>query len=602
MAEKTLFLGELHYHFRRCGVQTVIETILHALIAHGPYDRIELDLISSDAGRIPGRELAEAVRRYAAGHPLTVQVRPVELPELGYRADPASNRQTFLIESADLAERLLNVLRPDRLKPNNPYVLHAHNANLGKNPRLTMALKLLAGRLAKDDLPAWILHHMHDFAEDQRPACWSALRDISGRSDASLALEMMYPRSSRVVWACINTRDRDRLLSIGLEPQTVFVLPNAVDTDAFSSPPLTRMNPPELAELDLAPRDFAADLKGRIADYARRNRFRFEPDRKILLAPIKAIRRKNVLESLLLLLALNWRRDEYQLLITLPPASPEDCRYADRMVTFLRRYRLPAVLGFGREILTSNDRPTVADGRVVRFRLVDMLHLSAAVVTTSLQEGFGYVFHESWLAHKAVLGRDIPAVTRDFAGQGLKLDHLYQSLLVPLAWLETEWPAIQQAYIAKITSLRAAAGLGGHSRQELIAQIHRHKVKRIDSPQGDPAEYLDWADLPEETQFNILHILMEDNSRIAHLYPLDRSGRRLADWYEPPLPDIIIEWNRKAVIGRYGLTNLAERLGCILSIGGRFCRQHAHRPAARPIANQPVFAQSLDASQVRLLF
>jgi glycosyltransferase involved in cell wall biosynthesis len=37
-----------------------------------------------------------------------------------------------------------------------------------------------------------------------------------------------------------------------------------------------------------------------------------------------------------------------------------------------------------------------------------------------------YTFVEGWLCGKPVLGRDIPDVTRDFLGAGMKLDHLYR--------------------------------------------------------------------------------------------------------------------------------------------------------------------------------
>ena len=51
-------------------------------------------------------------------------------------------------------------------------------------------------------------------------------------------------------------------------------------------------------------------------------------------------------------------------------------------------------------------------------------------VSTSVLEGFGFVFIEPWSAGQCVIGRNIPSVTMDFKKAGLSLDHMYSVLLV----------------------------------------------------------------------------------------------------------------------------------------------------------------------------
>jgi glycosyltransferase involved in cell wall biosynthesis len=52
------------------------------------------------------------------------------------------------------------------------------------------------------------------------------------------------------------------------------------------------------------------------------------------------------------------------------------------------------------------------------------------VITTSILEGFGFVYIEPWYAGTAVIGRDLPLVTEDFNKAGMDLGHLYRVLMV----------------------------------------------------------------------------------------------------------------------------------------------------------------------------
>jgi len=247
-----LRLGVLHYHWLRCGVTTVVNSALRAVIGYAPCDELEIDVISSDAeqGHVAAMiaDLERWAERTRGGR---CSIRAVQIDGLAYDGTPAVSRGELFEQAGGLSELLFDRLELERSTVDSPYVLHVHNANLGKNPRLTLAVKLLADRLEEDELPGWILYQMHDFAEDNRPDCWAALGNCSGSRDWQLAVEMMYPASSRVQWATINSADRERLVSIPVPGDRVTVLPNAVDVDTFEAPALWEMSAGQLRELSL---------------------------------------------------------------------------------------------------------------------------------------------------------------------------------------------------------------------------------------------------------------------------------------------------------------------------------------------------------------
>jgi hypothetical protein len=599
MDSNTLRIGELHYHFRRCGVRTVIENLLRGLIAYGPFEDIDFDLISSDAQQAPGLELVNALHAFAIQQHKEVPIHPIELPELDYQMEPAANREQLFAEASELSQQILSSLQLEQQDKNNPYVLQVHNANLGKNPRLTLALKLLADRLEQEDLPAWILYQMHDFAEDHRPTNWAALCNCSGEYDRQLAVEMMYPTSSRVLWACINSTDREKLISIGLNPEVVSLLPNSVDVATFSSPALMSMTDAELEELHITRQDFASDLKERIGMFARNKGFTFDSQRKILLAPIKTLRRKNVIESVLLLSALNLQEDRYQLLVTLPGASTVDVEYCQAIEEFVKRNQLPVVIGFGEELLAGGNQRVIESGEILRYGLIDLLYISEAVVTTSIQEGFGYVFHEPWLAGKAVLGRNIPNVTRDFCAAGMQLNHLYDHLLIPWSLISDIWPEVVEAYQRKVIELRKSAALTMVSNETLTNQINRDKTYKLYNRTDAEEKYIDWADLPWRMQLLVLQEFIANARSFQEILWVNDQLEPLRDWYPSDISDIIIQ-NQRIVQNHYGLAKVIETYSGLMAEGKKRVGSKRENRHSR-LSNDGVFALSLEPKHLRLL-
>jgi glycosyltransferase involved in cell wall biosynthesis len=304
------------------------------------------------------------------------------LADFGYNERAARSRAEFLADASRLTNQLRKCLQ-------NVDVLHTHNLGLGKHPRLTYAVKLLACRSRIK-----IINQVHDFPEDNRPAQLRALRCCTGRPDDDFWREMWYYDLPNVVWATLTTHDAAKLADRGIPSWKIHVLPNPVDDEFFSRPPLPRV---ELEE-----------LKKALAAYARKHHFPFDHRKRILLSPMKVMVRKNNEEAVELVS----RLEKYQLVISLDASSAIDRAYSEQLKKRIRRERLPVVIGFGAEL----DNP------------LPLFHLAHAILTTSKVEGFGYTFVEGWLCGKPVIGRDIPEVTQDFVAAGMKLDHLYREL------------------------------------------------------------------------------------------------------------------------------------------------------------------------------
>jgi len=599
-----LRLGVLHYHLRRSGVYTVIANTLRALIEYGPYKRLHIDLLASDTSGPTGMALVGQLERSAnRQHEREVTIRPITLPDLGYNQQPATCRTDLFEQGRRLAQHLTQACQFEAGTSESPYVLHSHNANLGKNPCLTLALKLLADRWQQNDVRAWMLYQIHDFPHDNRPACWTALRDCSGQADLQLAAAMMYPTGPRVQWACVNSPDREKLLAAGLKQDRVTLVPNPVDVAIFSTRPLTQMSPGQLDKIGIAPIDFEADLTARIARFASEQGFVFEANRKILLAPVKALRRKNIIESVLLTEMLNRQEDLYQLLVTLRPDSAKDKAYCREVEAFVKRHRLPVVIGFGHDILRGGHQRVVVEGQVAAYSLVDMMHMSEAVLTTSVQEGFGYVFHEPWLAGKAVFGRNLPNVTADFTAAGLSLEHLYQHLLIPRRWLGPLWNDTEAAYQAKLEASYAAMGLTPPPPAETIATIKRHKCFSTTKPAETLEAMVDWADLSAETQLLLLQRIVKDKRLLCAVKPVAADTGKVVNWYVSN-PHAIMRQNRASIARWYGLPGAAHSLARLIATASarlaEMQQSSAHAEGA-DVSNEAIFTQCLALNRYHLL-
>jgi glycosyltransferase involved in cell wall biosynthesis len=134
--------------------------------------------------------------------------------------------------------------------------------------------------------------------------------------------------------------------------------------------------------------------------------------------PIRGIRRKNIGEAILL--SLFFENDE-TLVITLPPNSPADMQSYKDWKAFSGDHHLRVEFDAGL------NRPFDAIVRSARYLL-----------TTSITEGFGFSFLEPWLFEKWVWGRKLADICSDFEANGVRLDHMYTGLNVPMNWIGSQ--------------------------------------------------------------------------------------------------------------------------------------------------------------------
>ncbi|MCD8481333.1 MAG: hypothetical protein LR015_00840 [Verrucomicrobia bacterium] len=137
-----------------------------------------------------------------------------------------------------------------------------------------------------------------------------------------------------------------------------------------------------------------------------------------------------------------------------------------------------------------------------------------ALLTTSIAEGFGLAYLEAYAMGKDCVGRNLPAITKDFSNQGLKLEHLYNEIPV-----------------------RHPSGRGIQDFGMLAEQDQRKVILDVHSG------------LLPEVLSDPLRLLQTDNARIernqsvvAHYYNSRNYGRRLHGIYqelleaEPAIP------------------------------------------------------------------
>jgi hypothetical protein len=236
-------------------------------------------------------------------------------------------------------------------------LVHVHNPTLAKNINFLKILKELQHRGNK------LFLQIHDFAEDGRSQSYF--------SDDEYLADCHY--------GVINSRDYDILLKTGLKKEGLHKIFNAIKPFKFNSS--------------------KASIKEQV------------------LYPIRAIRRKNIGEAILL--SLFFKNNE-TLIITLPPNSPIDIKSYTGWKAFVQEKNLGVVFDAG-----------------LTHEFSELVYASKFLITTSITEGFGLSFLEPWTGQKILWGRKLPEICRDFEANGIQLDHLYNRFDVPVTWLDT---------------------------------------------------------------------------------------------------------------------------------------------------------------------
>jgi hypothetical protein len=379
--------------------------------------------------------------------------------------------------------------------PSGCDVLHVHNPTLAKNRCFLRVLN----RLQQAGVHLFL--QIHDFAEDGRPGAY---------------FREPYPADCH--YGVINSRDREILLRTGLDAAGVHLVPNAIQPL-----PVERRRP--------------------------------EP---LVLYPIRAIRRKNLGEAILLSLFL---RNGQRLDVSQPPNSPQDIASYRAWKRYVKEKRLNVNFDVGQ--------------KVDFFALVGA---AASMVTTSITEGFGLSFLEPWTAGLLLWGRRLGEVCRDFEQNGVRLDHLYDRLEVPFDWFDTD--GFFQRWRA---AALAAADAYDHALAPEAVDRSLTSMRR--------GKMVDFGNLDETSQRHILSRLLTDAAARAKLITLN-------PWIEHPgvasESAEIITNNRKAVADRYAPALYRERL---LTIYDRV----AHHPIRHRIDKRVLLDAFFDLERFPLL-
>jgi hypothetical protein len=263
-----------------------------------------------------------------------------------------TSESNSVFNPTDVARTVIDTIHS---KFNGPCdVLHIHNPTLAKNRQFIKIIKFLQ----REDVN--LLLQIHDFAEDGRPLAYFA-------ED--------YPADCH--YGVINRRDYQILLKSGLRPDGLHLMENTVSAPRIAPKP--------------------------------------EAEDPMALYPIRAIRRKNIGEAVLLSRLMEQGQS---VVITLPPNSPADMKSYQGWKNFVREHDLNVSFDQG----LSHDFATLVSS-------------AGLLLTTSITEGFGFSFIEPWLFGKLLWGRKLADICRDFESKGILLDHLYEGLYVPLDWI-----------------------------------------------------------------------------------------------------------------------------------------------------------------------
>jgi hypothetical protein len=273
------------------------------------------------------------------------------LPEIDY----SSVRLLGGVLRRERAERLADALREKFAA--DEAVWWIHNYHLGKNPLFTEAVLRLAGAA---DGPRMILQP-HDFPEAGRYGNLSAL-------DRFVSLPL-YPVGPRIRYALINARDLEILRAAGIPESRLFLLENPV------SPPLEDMWDGN-----------RRGLRALLFPHA-------DPLQPTLLYPVRSIRRKNVLEAGMLLRLVD---TPLRLVVTLPGISKPERAYSSLVESAFTTGLIPGEFAAGAR------RPDL--------RLERIAAACDLVVSSSVQEGFGYLFVQALQWGLPLLARNLETV------------------------------------------------------------------------------------------------------------------------------------------------------------------------------------------------
>lgn len=368
-----------------------------------------------------------------------------------------------------------------------PDIWHFHNHSLGKNPYLPR----IVAALARDKQR--LVLQIHDLAEDGRPASHSL---ISGEAE-------LYPFSSRIHYAFLNSRDRQTFVDAGLPESAASLVVNPIE-----APPLPGQAP------SASP---------------------------LVFAPIRAIRRKNIGE-LVFLSALSPQGTRFA--ISRAPLDPDAKIIHDTWKRFAESERLPIQFN-----VTDRIAPHAGAEDIYSSWLEHSTHWA----TTSISEGFGLPFLEAIAFQKPLIGRGIPSIIEDHLTHDLNAGDLYDQLLIPAEWVDL---TILKDHL--VTTLE-------RSYRAYQRPLNREICEAtMDSLVHDG--WLDFGNLPEPLQQGAIERILEPGCRRIPQVSIRGVRQNAWEWLNAALenryphagPDQLAPWSASATLEK--LSSIYQKL------------------------------------------
>lgn len=392
--------------------------------------------------------------------------------------------------SLKAAEEILGIVRDHT--DGEEVLFFFHNTTLGKNPHMTEIVSFFINH----GFP--VVQQLHDFAEDGRPALLDPLRK--------------YPSGG--IYTFINSRDREIFKKAGLPVQASFLLENRV-----------------------RPFKPAVPSDGGISKNHNSHKSKLShsenSEKGYYLYPVRAIRRKNIGEILLLS---RFLPEKNEIKITLPPNSPAD------IPSYEHWKAVAAHGGYPVEFEAGN-----------RYEFKKLVQNARAVMTVSINEGFGFTFLEPWTAAKFLLGRRLDFVVSDFEQNGMDFSHLYTKIEIPVSWFD------YRSFSAKRNAL-----FEKYSRLFKIPQdVRKSYFKEFEDEKT--RGFVDFGLLNERFQKEVLGRISNDKQALWELADMNPF---LKDLFHPGGSSFstLIDKNRLAVLNRYNMNVYREKLNALAEL------------------------------------
>ena len=400
--------------------------------------------------------------------------------------DPAED---LIGNSKEESRKLALKLASDLLKNfgSESSVWWIHNYHLGKNPLFTEALL----QIIQSGSPQKMIFHIHDFPECGRFQNLDLLNRVLTFSP--------YPISPHLHYAVLNARDWEILIKAGMPSDRVSLLEN----------PLS----PFVPEKSLQGRNRSKKaLKVKLAKAFSHKFPSFKPQAPLLFYPVRAIRRKNLLEAALITKLL---KDPVNLMVTLPGISKPERVYSSMVERIYRNGLLKGLWGIGAEL----------DKTGLQFE--DLIGASDLVLSSSIQEGFGYLFINTLQWRLPLIARDLDILVsmkklfNDYPA------YFYKQVLIPLKAEDKK--DLIFAYDEKLKNLTRF--LPENIVTELKEDIHNHLQEEfIDfSYLSKELQYQILQDLVPKKTYNLLHEINQDLLNIIEEYLLTAAPDKNTD-------------------------------------------------------------------------